>query len=512
MRTVFLLFDSLNRRALECYGGTAIATPNFRRLAERCVVFDSHYVGSLPCIPARRDMHTGRINFLHNQWGPLEPFDDSAPRILEQNGVYSHLITDHYHYFEDGGVCYHGRYSSFEFVRGQEKDKWKGLVDLPVEKWRGSIHEMRFADRRDVELNAVNLVNREYIRDEADFPTVKNTEQAIEFFETNKDADNWLLQVEYYDPHEPFIAPARFREGLATEYDGPILDWPRYRRVCESDDEVAEIRANYLASVRMVDHYLGKLLDTMDRLDMWKDTAIVLTADHGFLLGEHDWWGKNRMPCFDEICRIPMMFYHPDFAGQGGTRRQALTQTVDVMPTLLALNGVAPPPDVQGHDLRRVLAEDKPVREACLYGMFGAAVNVTDGRYTYFRYPTASDGHDLYQYTVMPTHMRTLYDPKEFDGTVMAGPFRFTKGMQVMRIPANVNSEGSPMKGQTIEDARTVLYDLENDPGQKTPIDDPATEARLVDLMIRLMREADAPGETFRRFGLSVPDDISVGR
>jgi hypothetical protein len=84
--------------------------------------------------------------------------------------------------------------------------------------------------------------------------------------------------------------------------------------------------------------------------------------------------------------------------------------------------------------------------------------------------------------------------------------------MQVMRIPANVSSEGSPMKGQTIEDARTALYDLECDPGQENPIDDPAVEAWLVDLMIRLMREADAPGEAFRRLGLSVPDDISVGR
>jgi hypothetical protein len=84
--------------------------------------------------------------------------------------------------------------------------------------------------------------------------------------------------------------------------------------------------------------------------------------------------------------------------------------------------------------------------------------------------------------------------------------------MQVMRIPAHVNSEGSPMKGQTIEDARTALYDLEKDPGQTTPIDDPVTEARLIDLMTRLMREADAPGEAFRRLGLPVPHGISVGR
>jgi hypothetical protein len=84
--------------------------------------------------------------------------------------------------------------------------------------------------------------------------------------------------------------------------------------------------------------------------------------------------------------------------------------------------------------------------------------------------------------------------------------------MQVMRIPANVTAEGSPMKGQTIEDAQSVLYDLEEDPGQTIAVDDPAVERRLVDMMTRLMREADAPGEVFRRFGLAIPEDISVGR
>ena len=72
MRTIFVLFDSLNRSALGCYGGL-IDTPNFDRLAAKSTIFDNHYIGSMPCMPARRDMHTGRLNFLHRSWGPLEP-------------------------------------------------------------------------------------------------------------------------------------------------------------------------------------------------------------------------------------------------------------------------------------------------------------------------------------------------------------------------------------------------------------------------------------------------------
>ncbi len=104
MKTVFVLFDSLNRLALGCYGGAGIRTPNFDRFAKRAVAFDNHYVGSLPCMLARRDLHTGRLSFFHRRWGPLEPFDNSMPEILSQNGVYTHLISDDLHYFEDGGA------------------------------------------------------------------------------------------------------------------------------------------------------------------------------------------------------------------------------------------------------------------------------------------------------------------------------------------------------------------------------------------------------------------------
>src|SRR6188472_4429498 len=100
MKTVFLLFDSLNRLMLEPCGGTTIPTPNFRRLAERTVTFDRHYVGSMPCMPARRDLQTGRLSFLHRSWGPIEPYDNSFLQQLRDAGTYSHLITDHYHYFE----------------------------------------------------------------------------------------------------------------------------------------------------------------------------------------------------------------------------------------------------------------------------------------------------------------------------------------------------------------------------------------------------------------------------
>ncbi|MGH6920376.1 MAG: sulfatase-like hydrolase/transferase, partial [Geminicoccaceae bacterium] len=172
MRVVFALFDSLNRKALEPYGGSVIATPSFNRLAERAISFDRHYIGSMPCMPARRDLLTGRLTFLHRSWGPIEPFDNTFPDLLHQHGIYSHLVSDHYHYWADGGATYHNRYDSFEFIRGQERDPWKAMVQPPWQRLREMYHVKQVDERRRSK-HAQHLINREFIKDEEDFSSVQ---------------------------------------------------------------------------------------------------------------------------------------------------------------------------------------------------------------------------------------------------------------------------------------------------------------------------------------------------
>ena len=252
MRVLFLLFDSLNLRALSCYGGT-LPTPNFDRLAQRAVTFDNHYIGSMPCMPARRDMHTGRLCFLHRSWGPLEPFDNSFPALLQRDDVYSHLISDHYHYFEDGGATYHTRYTTWDFIRGQESDPWVAMVKPPIERFRAQYHPVQVEETRDGH-RLQGMLNREAIRQETDFPSVQCFDAALRFLDRNGDEDSWFLQLETFDPHEPFFAPDLYRKTFPTDYQGPTLDWPSYRNVQETAAEVEELRANYAALVLSLIH------------------------------------------------------------------------------------------------------------------------------------------------------------------------------------------------------------------------------------------------------------------
>jgi arylsulfatase A-like enzyme len=366
MRAVFVLFDSLNRSALGCYGSSSVRTPNIDRFAAQAATYDNHYVGSLPCMPARRDLHTGRLNFMHRSWGPLEPFDNSFPVLLREAGIHTHLVTDHLHYFEDGGSTYHGRFTTWDFIRGQEYDPWKAMVQPPLERFRerySGRHYPFAPGENPVGRGAKRLqhaVNAEWFVEEDDFPGPKCFASAFEFLDLNRRSDDWMLMLECFDPHEPFRAPERFKEVYRTGYNGGILDWPYYEKVTESADEIAEIRANYAALVAMCDEYFGRLLDYFDAYDLWRDTALILTTDHGFLLSEHDWWGKNLQPYYQELASIPLIVHDPRMPERAGARIRHLTQTHDLMPTLLDLFGVRPPGEVLGRSVLAGQGREQP--------------------------------------------------------------------------------------------------------------------------------------------------------
>ena len=505
MRVVFAFFDTLNRRSLECYGGNSVKTPNFLRLAESSVTFDNHYVGSLPCMPARREMMTGRYNFLHRSWGPCEPYDRTLPEILsKKKQVYSHLVTDHSHYWKDGGATYHSRYDSYEFIRGQEMDPWKGVVDPPFQEWKKLFHKIQF-DTKSRSKFRRNMINRFYTSDYNDYPTVKTVSYGLDFIKTNKTADNWFLQIECFDPHEPFTVPESFRDGYPTNYHGPILDYPPYGNFSGSSEEKDELNANYAATLAHCDYQLGRILDVFDKEKLWQDTALLVTTDHGFLLGEHDLWSKNVMPVFNEVAKIPLFISLPENESQSGTRRQALTQTTDLMPTILDFFDLQPPSETLGISLLSILQNDNRGHDAILFGHHGAAINITDGDYVYMRYPSNIFDGNLFQYTLMPTHIMSMFSVEELKRVTLSPPFDFTQGIPLMKVPVIPESPFFKRHGPgSLQDYDTRLYDLTSDQYQTSFIKNERVEKKLTHKMVELMKINDAPSELFDRFNLTL--------
>jgi arylsulfatase A-like enzyme len=489
------MFDSLNRHLLNPYGCDKTITPNFSRLAEKSVRFENCYAGSLPCMPARRELHTGRYNFLHRSWGPLEPFDDSMPALLVQNKIHSHLASDHGHYWRDGGATYHGRYRTWENFRGQEGDFWKGVVGeikdtdpnlIPFGGFRKPIYDQ-------------DIINRSFMQQEELHPQTLTFNAGLEFIETNAKQENWFLQLESFDPHEPFFSYDAYKKLYPTGYQGPRFDWPDYAPVRESPEEVAEARRSYFALLSMCDHSLGRVLDAFDRLDLWKDTMLIVNTDHGLLLGDHGFWGKNYMPPYGEITHIPLFIWDPRYQKAGETR-SGLVQTIDLPATILEYFGLPLPPDMMGRPIAPLIAENKPIREAALFGLHAGHACCTNGRYVYMKAPLENGG-PLYNYTLMPTHMMWFFSPQEIKTMEKAAPFSFTKDMPLLRFEA-VGPMAAGVKGAA--GYGDLLFDLASDPGQERPVkDNPALEQSMKEILIALMRANDAPPEQYRRLGLA---------
>ena len=479
MRAVMVMYDSLNRHMLTPYGCREVFTPNFERLSRQAVQFDTCYAGSLPCMPARRELHTGRYNFLHRSWGPVEPYDDSMPEILSRVGVHTHLVTDHYHYWQDGGATYHTRYSTWECIRGQEGDPWKG------EAGETQHHDLRLQD----------IVNRRYMSGENRHPQTLLFNAGLKFIEENRSRDNWFLQIEAFDPHEPFFVPEKYAALYPEYYSGPDMDWPPYKPVTEDEKTVTHIRKRYAALVSMCDYSLGRVLDAFDRFGLWQDTMLIVCTDHGYMLGEHGYWAKNYMRPYEEVVHTPLFIWDPR-CGQKNIRRKALVQTIDLPVTLLSLFNASVPPDMHGRDLLSVLERDEPVRNDALFGWFGRHVCYTDGRYFYVHAPL-SGNMPLYEYTLLPTHMDGFFSTDELRTLEKVDGFSFTKGLPLMRF--------QPESQDVVKDQKTegtVLYDLKTDPSQLFPLQDETVAQACRKAISRLMREEDAPREQWQRLGL----------
>ncbi len=491
MKTVLIVLDTLRRDYLEPYGSDWVKTPSISSLAVEGITFTNHWVGSLPCMPARREFMTGRHNFLYRNWGPIEPYDDVLPRELRKQKVFSHLITDHYHYFELGGENYHTAFDTWDFYRGQEHDPWASLVDgmaLPEHMGQAS---------------NINMQNRTRQVREEEFSGPRSITSAIDWLCANKEADNWFLQVELFDPHEPFYCTDEYRALYGDTWTGPLFDWPTYSEVSENPEAVQHIRKCYAGLVTMCDKWVGKLLMAMRQLGRMEDTLIILTTDHGTMLAEHNYWMKNRMPMYNEIVRIPLIIRMPG-ATMAGTTSNALTQTIDVMPTILSHHGCSIPPFVTGIPLQQSIHSPEQ-RAVAIFGYFGMALNITDGRYVYMRNPVREDGGPLHAYTAMPVGGLNHWYPRELNSLMEMGRyFSHNYNMPLYKIPAT-GAIPAPLRGEDSYVGRHWLYDIIADPMQETAVDDAMVERAFVEQIGRQLFRYEAPREQYVRLGLDPP-------
>lgn len=504
MNTIVILMDTLRRDHLGCYGNSPVKTPNIDRFAADATLFEDSYISSYPCMPARQDFFTGQLSFLHRGWSPLEYDTPDLVTLLSESGTRTALVTDHYHYWQYGAGNYHQSFGACEFIRGQENDNYK-TGDATETEYPAAPEKLNDRWHR-------YWRNTQGRRGDDDYFTAQVFSKSMEWIEDN--ADNcddrgFFLMMDCFDPHEPFDPPIEFAEPYlpAGWRDLPI--WPRYGESGNyTPQELEVIRGLYCGEVAFLDHWFGKFYKMLEEKNLLGDTAIILTSDHGWLFGEHDWLGKHSHLLYDEIVHTPLIVRHP--ALKKG-RSDALVQMADLMPTVLDIMDVPVPQSVRSSSLAGLWDESKPggiaARESLIFGVFGGEVYCTDGRYVLAKRPNETNT-PLYWYT--KSHFNnwdfgqvnywrdSIKRIDQYDGRRF--PVQYENAWPRHAAPAYVEGDDRA----TIVRKRDALFDLTHDPGQEHDIieEHPEIADRLRSKMKQVMAEYGAPDEQYERLGL----------
>lgn len=498
MNVITVLIDSLNRHHLSAYGASPVSTPNLDAFAQRAWRFDNHFVGSLPCMPARRELLTGRKEFMWRPWGPIEPFDVRLPELLASNGYTTGIVTDHYHYWEEAANGYIESFQSSEMIRGHEIDNWKPPVgdDEPLPEWVQRIERWRPGQGRRYYGNVKDFQGEE------DFFPAKVARGAAAWLDHYSQRAPFFLQVEMFDVHEPFHVPepyASMYDGHDFDGDNTAMNWPPYQSKSlqaefmdsASPESLAYVRSQYFGKITMVDHWLGTVFAKLDEYRLWEDTVVIVTTDHGHDLGERGVFGKSY-PHYDSHANIPLFVWHPDFPGNGDSI-SALTSTVDVFGTVLDIAGVAMPETTHSKSLIGLMSGDSPVnRPGVIYGTFGQGVCVTDGEWTLFKSPDPDQAGELFLYSSL------IYRPlggRQFPAPADSGHFIPDVDLPQWKIPGRVHPH-------TFEN---FLFHRTEDPWQGTDLwqSETSQRKRMLGLLEELLAQEGIPEEQWRRLGLS---------
>ncbi len=379
--------DQWRGDCLSSRGHPVVETPNFDALAREGVTFPGHYSVCAPCGPARASLLTGM--YMHNHRSvrngtPLEDRHTNIAREARKAGYrptlfgYTDTSLDPYaHGIED--VTRHGYESlmpGFEeglLLPGERPQAW--LDDLAAKGYPVTGYEEAFTPGEAPPTGrGRSAAPAIYTGD--DSQTAFLARRCIEYLERAQ--PGWFVHLSWFRPHPPFIAPRPWN----TRYDpstvpaplrapsmaeeaavhpwvaaanGPGGDWfetwmrdalgtPRY------DAEIRELRATYYALVSKVDHYFGGIMDCLRARGHLDNTLIVVTSDHGELLGDHFLFGKRGY--FDGGFHVPLIVFDPTLGPAGrGRVVDRMTESVDVMPTILDWLGIDVPRQCDGRSL-----------------------------------------------------------------------------------------------------------------------------------------------------------------
>lgn len=435
---LFIISDDLGSQSLGCYGNKQCKTPNIDALAKRSMQFTRTYTQYPVCGPSRAALMSGMyaqvIGVTSN--GRSRRF---TKNLGKRPSMSQHFINHGYHAARVSKI-YHMRVPGdiTAGVNGPDHAaSWTERYNTKApEQWTKGKHEHLTRERLKPDPKRSIHYGLGYggafyvVRDptngaaQADH---KAAAKAVELLQARaKDGKPFFLAVGLVRPHVPLVAPEPFFKPydpqamkLPKRIENDWEDIPRAgisknsrRSGLTTELEKQKVLEAYYACVSYMDAQVGKVLNALKKTGLDKNTIVVFTADHGYHLGEHEFWQK--MSLHEESTRIPLIIHVP---GRKPGVTPALSQQIDIYPTLAELCGLPVPKHVQGKSLVKTFDDPKHIVHEAVYCLRRRNDHLlrTD-RWAYIRY--GNGGVELYDMKNDPQQFTNLANDAKQKATV----------------------------------------------------------------------------------------------
>lgn len=423
---LFILSDDLNTD-LGCYRHPIVQSPNIDRLAKRGVRFERAYCQYPLCNPSRSSFMT---SLYPDQTGVLGNGDDfrkknpdvvTLGQLFQQHGYFVARVGKIFHYGVPLQIGTDG---------ADDKVTWQQVVNpRGIDRESHGRIQTLVPNEFGATLSWLSIPSKD--EDHTDGVGATEAIKLLESHNPSNTGQPFFLAVGFYRPHTPYVAPEHHFQRYAREKIQPVMEQPGDRddippaalfdRPKQRELTVAqrqEIIQAYFASISLMDAQVGRLLDALDRLKLTESTVVVFASDHGYQLGEHGLWQKSSL--FERSVRVPLIIVDPS-GKNAGKGSNALTEMLDIYPTLAQLCGLPKPGHVMGESLVPILQNPDQGGRDVAFSVTVSRTNVRNrqgnpikgysirtSQYRYTSWEGGAAGEELYDYDSDPQELNNL--------------------------------------------------------------------------------------------------------
>ncbi len=415
---LFLIADDLTATALSCYGSHASQTPNIDALAARGTRYTRAYCQTPYCGPSRASLLSGYYPHALRMLGyrsPRKAIGDRAtwPEHFKNAGYHTARISKVFHMGVPGDI-----------ERGtngaDDPRSWSERFNSQGPEWKakgvGETLE-RNPDGKKPVMGGNTFVYVQAQGDDLVHADGKTAAKACELLDRYK-AKTFFLAVGFVRPHVPFVAPKRYFEPypfaemrLPQKVPHDWDDIPRAginyktsRNMQMNVPRQKKAMAAYFASVAYMDAQVGKVLNALERSGADGHTIVIFTSDHGYHLGEHDFWAKVSL--HEESARVPLIVCVP---GKKPAICKSFVELLDLYPTISSLCGLEVPTRLQGKNIAKTIDDPSYAVRTTAFSANRRGFLLRDDKWAYIQYAeNASKGIELFDMFADPLQYTNL--------------------------------------------------------------------------------------------------------